>query len=47
MCLQDTHESEKDPPEWKVLPALLEFFTWISSVHPQDSVNMPWRKLYL
>ena len=47
VCLQDTHKSEKDPPEWKVLPALLEFFTWISSVHPQDSVNMPWRKLYL
>ena len=47
MCLQDSHESEKDPPEWKVLPPLLKFFTWTSSVHPQDSVNMPWRKSYL
>ena len=39
--------NQKVPPEWKVLPALLKFFTWISSVHPQDSVNMPWKKPYL
>ena len=46
ICLQDSHGSEKDPPEWKVLTPQPKSFLWSSYIHV-DSVNMPLRKFYL
>ena len=45
MCL-NSHGSEKDPSVWKVLPPQPKPFLRSSDIHV-DSVNMPWRKLYL
>ena len=45
-CVSISHGSEKDPSVWKVLPPQPKPFLRSSDIHV-DSVNMPWRKLYL